>query len=41
MAQFKAFEAGMQVTGAAIMSVLAGMGSFQNLAMSFLRRRGL
>jgi hypothetical protein len=41
MAQFKAYEAGVEVNGTTIMAVVSGMGTFRNLAMTYLRRRGL
>jgi hypothetical protein len=41
MAQFKVFETGMQVNGTTIMSVISGMGTFKNLALTYLRRAGL
>ncbi len=41
MVEFIVFEEGMQVSGAAIMSVIDGMGSFDSIARAFLNQSGL
>ncbi|MHA2233665.1 MAG: hypothetical protein ACXAB4_14380 [Candidatus Hodarchaeales archaeon] len=41
MAQFKAFEEGIEVNGTTIMAVVEGMGAFRSMAKVFLSQAGL
>lgn len=41
MAQFKAFEPGVNVSGEAVLSVIEGMGKFQTLAKKILSDNGI
>ncbi|MFW9917657.1 MAG: hypothetical protein ACFFGZ_18800, partial [Candidatus Thorarchaeota archaeon] len=41
MAQFKAYEKGVEVNGTTIMAVVDGMGAFRRMANVFLTQAGL